>query len=251
MVISLRNVSFEYSRRPVFQDLNLQVGAFPTVVLGPNGAGKSTLLGLIVGQLQPTSGAVSVDDGERKGRQAIERLRKKTGWLPQDVKPLPGFNTRQQVAYAGWLKGMSHKNAWAAAADALRMVGLETFLERSASKLSGGQRRRLGMAQALVHRPRYLVLDEPYAGLDPEQRSLVRDTMKELSASTALVISTHQTEDLEDVYSHVVIIEDGYVVFSGSTSQFYEFAPREIPSTVRAEVAYRNILSKSRSEVHR
>ncbi|MFC6356550.1 ATP-binding cassette domain-containing protein [Luethyella okanaganae] len=246
MAIQIRDVTFGYSlKHPVFERLSIDLESFPAVVLGPNGAGKSTLLGLIVGHLKPKLGSISVG-GHARGKDP-RRSRRTTGWLPQDVKPLSGFTARQQVAYAGWLKGLKYSAAWTSAAEALESVSLSDHAAQSASKLSGGQRRRLGVAQALVHDPSFLILDEPYAGLDPEQRSSVRDTLLAVSAKTSLVVSTHQTEDLEDVYAHVLVIEGGRVIFSGSTAKFYEGVPESVAPAGRAEAAYRQILERSRS----
>lgn len=241
MVIEIRDVTFGYSpRRRVFEQLNLVIDSFPAVVLGPNGAGKSTLLGLIAGHLKPREGTVQVAG---HGRTASPiRLRAKTGWLPQDVPALSGFSLRQQVAYAGWLKGMRYSEAWLNATDALEAVSLRDQQDQRSRKLSGGQRRRLGIAQALVHVPSLLVLDEPYAGLDPEQRSSVRDTLLAVSTETSLLVSTHQTDDLEDVYAYVLVIDGGRVVFAGPIVEFYASVPWSTPPSMRAEVAYRQIL---------
>jgi len=248
LTLRFRRISFAYKHsRPVFEELNLTIDAFPAVILGPNGAGKSTLLSLLCGQLEPESGAVVVDGVSEHTKRAVRTLRRRTGWLPQEVKALPGFTTRQQVAYAGWLKGMGYKNAWANALDALRRVDLEASINRPSGSLSGGQRRRLGVAQALVVNPQYLVLDEPYAGLDPEQRSVMRGTLQDLSDSCQIVTSTHQTDDLEDIYRWVVILESGHVHFSGSTQDFYVYALPETPSSLKAELAYRNVLKERRA----
>ncbi|WP_146168439.1 ATP-binding cassette domain-containing protein [Rathayibacter caricis] len=243
MTIEIRDLEFRYSRRTsIFSNFSLAVDLFPAVLLGQNGAGKSTLLSLVAGTSRPQSGYISVGGRRSQGRGALRQLRRKTGWLPQDVEALLGFTTEEQVTYAGWLKGMSRGDAASSARRALEKVGLADMREKQSRSLSGGQRRRLGIAQAIVHDPKLVLLDEPYAGLDPEQRASVRGTLLELANTTDLMVSTHQTEDLEEVYKQVIVLREAKVLFSSSIATFYESAPKDSHAAVKAELAYTNVL---------
>ena len=247
MTITFRDVSFGYPRRPLFDHLELELGCLPCVILGPNGAGKSTLLALLAGHLRPRHGEVTLGRDSTARARGRQRIRRRVGWLPQDVRPIAGMNLREQVAYAGWLKGMPYRAAWTSAAAALEQVDLAALAGRSAGRLSGGQRRRLGIAQTIVNAPEFLVLDEPYAGLDPEQRAGVRDTLLALAPTTGLIVSTHQTEELEDVYASVLVLSAGAVRYQGPTVDFFKLAPAAVPSTLRAEAAYRHVVGAVRA----
>ncbi|MCD0450229.1 ATP-binding cassette domain-containing protein [Actinocorallia sp. API 0066] len=200
--------------------MSLRFAEGTTVLLGPNGAGKSTLLGLAASFHAPAAGKVSfmgVSAGERRARS---EYRRRVGWMPQHVAPVAGLTVREQVSYAGWLKGMSRRAAWDGALEALAAVGLGGLAERSAGRLSGGQLRRVGLAQALVHRAEALLLDEPTAGLDPRQRETFRDVLGQVAERAHLVVSTHQTEDLTALYASVVVLDRGRPVFTGPTDAF-------------------------------
>jgi len=242
-MISAENLSYRYRRGvPVLQDLSFTIDSFPCVLLGPNGAGKSTLIQAVAGGIRPTSGSVFIGESGSRGRQGQRALRANTGWLPQDVPVVAGMNCTEQIAYAGWLKGMKLRDARQSAAGLLGRVGLGDYARRPVKELSGGQRRRLGIAQALVTRPSVVLFDEPYAGLDPDQRWLVRDTLVELSADTDLLVSTHQTDDVQDVYRSAVVLNHGRILFNGSIADFFGHAPEEAPPSMKAEAAYRAVL---------
>lgn len=227
MTVRFDCVSFAYRRgRSVLRDLSLNWHHFPLAVLGPNGAGKSSLLSVVAGIQQPRTGAVTLDGataGHRHGTNLRDR-RRLVGFAPQDVSAAPGLTVAEQVAYAGWLKGMNTPAAKRAARSVLESVDLADLSDRRASQLSGGQRRRLGIAQAMVHRPRYLVLDEPHAGLDPEQRSRLRDVIRTVATTTEVIVSTHQTEDLSAMYREVLVLADGQARFQGSVAELWKHA---------------------------
>src|SRR5579884_2130928 len=205
MTIQISDCRFSYrSGVPVLDNFSLSLGKGATVLLGPNGAGKSTLLGLSASALRPGSGDVRLGDLSTGTRRSLRSYRRKVAWLPQQVKPLAGLRVREQVSFSGWLKGMSRTAAWEASALALHKVQLEKMADRRASELSGGQLRRLGIAQALVHDAEVVLLDEPTAGLDPSQRAVFRRLLADLRGTADFVVSTHQTEDLGDIYDTVV-----------------------------------------------
>ena len=243
MRIVLDELSFGYTRqKSVFSGVSADLPHFPLAVLGPNGAGKSTLLALLAGQLNQTSGNLAVESAEEMATKPGD-LRRITSFMPQDVHPIRGFAARDQVAYNGWLKGMSRRRCHDAAEEALDMVGLSGQRNIAVSKLSGGQRRRLGIASAAISSPALLLLDEPHAGLDPEHRGAVRTALRALDG-VSLVISTHQTEDLDDFYEGVLVIDEGRIAFAGTTAEFLKDVPDETAGSVRAEVAYRAVIHR-------
>jgi ABC-2 type transport system ATP-binding protein len=228
VTLQFRDVTFAYRRRgrPVLDRLSLQFGEGRTVLLGPNGAGKSTLLALGVGLLLPSLGVVDAGDGSR------------VGWLPQDLRPLPGCTALEQVAYAAWLQGVDKRRSWAAAEIALETVGLGPRTKVRSAELSGGQLRRVGIAQALAADARVLLLDEPFAGLDPRERQRLRDVLLSLPSAMTVIVSTHLVDDLDDAYDDVAVLDDGAVRFHGPVQAFLDLAPADTADARRAEVAY-------------
>jgi ABC-2 type transport system ATP-binding protein len=160
--------------------------------------------------------------------------------MPQQVRAVPGFTSREQVAYAGWLAGMSRAEAWREAIPALERVSLADDSDRLTSQLSGGQQRRVGLAQALVHRPGMLLLDEPTAGLDPAQRSRFREIVRDVSNESTVLVSTHQVDDLSDLFKAVAVLDAGRIVFEGTPDSFLKLAPSS--SQHPAEDAYARLV---------
>ncbi|MEK9522922.1 ATP-binding cassette domain-containing protein [Streptomyces venezuelae] len=244
MPIELTDCSFSYRKRiPVLKRVNLTFTRGTNVLLGPNGAGKSTLLALGASAMQPDSGRVRLNGVGTGSRGDLREYRRRVGWLPQQVQPVAGLRVREQVAYAGWLKGMPRKEAWIASLDALNRVDLGDLAQRRSSELSGGQLRRLGIAQVLVHAAEVVLMDEPTAGLDPRQRRGFREMVERLAPHTSVVVSTHQTEDLADIYDHVVVLDQGQVRFQGSVESFFALAPAGTSPERHAEAAYARVVT--------
>lgn len=227
---------------PVLDGLTLELPVGCTVLLGPNGAGKSTLLSLGASVLSPAAGKIQLGRLTTADTRHRRAYRQKVGWLPQQIKPVPSLTVREQAAYAGWLKGLSRADAWKRSAQALDRVRLTELTDRRSHELSGGQMRRLGIAQSLIHEADLVLLDEPTAGLDPVQRGVFRDLLAELSDSVSFVVSTHQTEDLADIYETVVVFDRGQATFQGPVGEFLARAPEDVPAERRAESAYRSLV---------
>lgn len=246
MALVFDRIAFRYKRSapPVLDGLTWCVPPGRTVLLGPNGAGKSTLLALGANALRPWRGRVVIGELDPSRRRDRGAYRRTVGWMPQHVRAVPGLRAREQVAYAGWLKGLSRSEAWEAARGALARVSLSDREDVLTSTLSGGQQRRVGLAQVLVHDADALLLDEPTVGLDPAQRARFREIIGALPAERPIVVSTHQVDDLSDLFDVVVVIEDGTVRFQGSVGEFVALAPHTAER--RAEAAYAQIISGER-----
>ncbi|MFE5853430.1 ATP-binding cassette domain-containing protein [Streptomyces sp. NPDC056500] len=246
MTLEVDSCTFGYRRGvSVLRDFSVTFPPGRTVLLGPNGAGKSTLLGIAATAITtPESGQVSLNGLIPRSSNARKDYRRRVGWLPQQVKPIAGLKLREQVAYAGWLKGMSRRAAWKAARSALARVGLAELATRTGHQLSGGQLRRLGIAQTLVHGAEFVLLDEPTAGLDPQQRAVFRELLTDLSPTTNFVVSTHQTEDLAEVFDTVVILDRGTIRFQGTVPAFLAHAPADTAPGRLAEGAYTGFIHR-------
>ena len=235
-------VRFGYGRRdPVIEDLSFQSSRGVTLLLGPNGAGKTTLIRLGASVLQPDGGGVTVSGIPSNSRGTRAQYRRQVGWLPQQIDVIPGFSVREQVAYAGWLKGMKRRAAWAAAGEAVCRVDLGEQMNRRVAQLSGGQQRRVGIAQVLVHDARIVLMDEPTAGLDPAQRAGFRTVTRALGEEVHVLVSTHQTEDLPDLADRVLVLSGGRLTWDGTPRELLDRGGSQGSVTTRIEAAYREL----------
>jgi ABC-2 type transport system ATP-binding protein len=215
-------VSFAYRKwrgSEVFSSFNwtVQPGQ-TTLLLGPNGAGKSTLLKLLSGYDRPRRGTISLD-----GDKSRAALFSHVGWMPQTVRPARGLTALEQLEYAAWVAGLDRAEARTIAAESLELVKLSGKAKTRATDLSGGQLRRLGLAQALLRRAPVLLLDEPTAGLDPAQALNFRHLLNGLDCPGGIVVSTHQVGDLADDVDRVAVLADGTIRFDGTVDEFLEY----------------------------
>ena len=185
-------------------------------LLGPNGAGKTTTLRLITGLARPTGGTVAID-GVQVAGEADRALgtRRAIGVLDQDPRYYGWMSGHELVVLAGRLQGLSSSDAASRATETLDVVGLSDAAKRRISGYSGGMRQRLGIAQALVSRPRLLVLDEPVSSLDPEGRRDLLVLIEQLGATATVIFSTHVLTDIERICDRVGIIDHGRLVTEG------------------------------------
>ncbi|NJP99159.1 ATP-binding cassette domain-containing protein [Streptomyces zingiberis] len=248
MPIHFSACSFGYHRRkPVISGFDGELPPGRTVFLGPNGAGKSTLLGLAASALLPRTGTVTYRGMNTTDRRTLAAYRRRIAWMPQQLAAVPGLTARDQVAYVGWLKGMSRREAWEQSLRALQRVELGDRADDKISRLSGGQQRRVGVAQSLVHGAEVLLLDEPTAGMDPRRRSVFHQTLGNLPPTVHVILSTHDTADLETVYDNVLVLVDGRIRFQGPVGEFLAHAePGTVPGR-RADSAYHVLTERDRA----
>jgi ABC-type multidrug transport system ATPase subunit len=250
MPLSFSECSFHYRRgKPVLQELSCVLPPGRTVLLGPNGAGKSTLLGLGASALMPRSGSVAYGVLFGSSRRTRAEYRRRVAWMPQQVGRVPGLTAREQVAYTGWLKGLTRHRAWREALRALRRVELADRADERVDQLSGGQQRRVGVAQALVHDAEVLLLDEPTAGMDPRQRQVFHEILAGLSESVHLVLSTHDTADLANTYESVVLLLDSKVRFTGTVTDFLSHAEMSAVSDEQRAISAYQVLTTGFEEL--
>jgi len=209
--------------------VSLTVGDGITGLLGPNGAGKTTLLRILATVLAPDRGTLRLLGAEPADRADRATIRARLGYMPQE----PGFHQRftafEFVDYVAILKEISdRRRRHDEVRRVLDLVGLADVAQRRIKALSGGMRRRVALAQALLNDPRLLILDEPTAGLDPEQRLRFRELISRLAEDRCVVISTHQSEDVSALCHHLIVLDRGTSVFAG--------APRDLCDLARGRV---------------
>ena len=210
MRLAFENISKLYGDTVALEHINLTLEHGVYGLLGPNGAGKTTLMRIMTDLLAPSTGRVLLEGQDIAVMGAA--FRKKLGYLPQDFGVYPNFTAEQFLLYIAKLKGLSKFEAKRQTDELLRMVGLEDKSRKKLKGFSGGQRQRVGIAQALLGDPEILVLDEPTAGLDPEERIRFRGIISDLSQQKTVLLSTHIVSDLEAVANKVILLKKGSVL---------------------------------------
>ena len=196
--------------------VDLQAGPGVFGLLGPNGAGKTSLLRVMATAIPPTAGRLRLlgrDPGSSGPRREIRR---RLGYLPQNLGYYPGFTVVEFVEYFALLKEMPAARVPAAVAAAVERVELGGKAKAKLRTLSGGMLRRVGIAQAIVNEPELLLLDEPTAGLDPEQRVAFRALLRDLGQGATVMVSTHLVEDVGAACTQVALMDQGKIIFHGS-----------------------------------
>jgi ABC-type multidrug transport system ATPase subunit len=211
MQLVVENVSKSY-RGGVQALRNLQLTLRPGVLglLGPNGAGKSTLMRVLATITQPTTGRVLWDETDISS--IPNALRNVLGYLPQDFGVYPNLNAIEFLEYLAAVKGISANAASKRIGELLELVNLTEAAKRPLGGYSGGMRQRVGIAQALLNDPQLLIVDEPTAGLDPEERVRFRNLLSELSGERIVILSTHIVSDIEAVATSIAILSHGHLV---------------------------------------
>jgi len=218
--VRVDGLSRRYGATHALDDVDLTLEQGITGLLGPNGAGKTTLLSILATVGEPDAGRVSVFGLDP--RQTAERveIRRRLGYLPQELGYHRHFTVAAFLDYVAILKEITDRRRRAEeVARVLAAAGLETRARTRIRALSGGMRQRLGIAQALLGRPDLLVLDEPTAGLDPEQRLRFRELLSGLPGHPVIMLSTHQADDIAAICPHVVVLLQGRVHFTGTPAE--------------------------------
>ena len=217
--VRVQDVTKSFGRTHALQGVTFAAGVGVTGLLGPNGAGKTTLLRMLATVLAPDSGSLQLLG--RNPQDADDRLaiRRRLGYLPQEPGFHRGFTVFEFIDYVAILKELTDRRArHAEVRRVIDAVGLNDVAGRRIRALSGGMRRRVGVAQAILGEPQLVILDEPTAGLDPEQRLRFRDLVSRIGEGRTVLLSTHMTEDVAALCPHVVVVDGGRTVFDGTPS---------------------------------
>jgi len=222
MSIEIKNIHFSYGRIKALSGIDLHLEEGAVGLLGPNGAGKSTLLRILLGFLTPAKGEGSVLGYNIKNEQHL--IRPYVGYMPEDDCFIPGMDAVAFTSYMGELSGMPRQEAMKRAHEVLFYVGLEEGRYRLLETYSVGMKQRLKLAQAIVHDPKLLFLDEPTSSLDPQGRKEILELIKDISSKkdVQVLISSHILSDIELTCSYVVILNKGKMAAQGEISKLKE-----------------------------
>lgn len=227
--VNVDRVAKRFGRTVALDGVSFDAGPGITGLLGPNGAGKTTLLRVLATVMAPSSGDVRIlGRNPASPRERLE-IRRRLGYMPQEPGFHRNFTVFEFVDYVAILKEMTtRRERHTEVRRVLRSVGLEDVDGKKIKALSGGMRRRVALAQALLGEPELLILDEPTAGLDPEQRLRFRETMSHLGEDRSIILSTHQTEDVAALCPRVIVMNHGMTLFAGT--------PRDLAEVARGSV---------------
>lgn len=195
-------------------------------LLGVNGAGKTTLMRMLCTLLKPTEGKITCD-----GQDIFEmdgEYRKRLGYLPQEFGFYPDFTVQDYLMYIASIKGLRQAVAKKRVMELLPRVGLAKVVHKKMKKLSGGMKRRVGIAQAMLNDPEILILDEPTAGLDPNERIRFRNLLSGLSQDRLVLLSTHIVSDVEYIANEIMLMGDGHIVRSGTPEKIMSSVPDRV-----------------------
>jgi ABC-type multidrug transport system ATPase subunit len=211
------------------QDVNLEISTGMFGLLGPNGAGKTTLLRILATLLKPSAGSVKVDGFDVTDPVQKWAVKQLLGYLPQELGLYPGLTVREFLDYIATLKDIHHPLERAAAVErVIDLTRLRSVIHQRIQTLSGGMKQRVGIAQALLGKPQLLIVDEPTAGLDPEERVRFRNLLARLSTECVVILSTHIVEDIANTCHTMAVLHQGQVRFHGSPSALIQAAARKV-----------------------
>lgn len=208
-MLKIENVSKKFGKKVALSDVVLELETGIYGLLGDNGAGKSTLMRLLVGVDKPTSGRIFYEGKDIS--QLKEAYRGLLGYMPQEFAVFPGFTAGEFLTYMGALKGLSKGELKDKIPRVLAFVNLEDVKDKKVSTFSGGMKRRVGIAQALLNDPKILILDEPTAGLDPGERIRFSNILSNMSKDKIILFSTHIISDIEAITKSIIILNDGKI----------------------------------------
>lgn len=226
MELRISNLTKEFDGFKAVNDVSYTMGCGVYGLLGVNGAGKTTLMRMLTTLMKPTSGEILWD-----GQNIFTmdgRYRMLLGYLPQDFGYYPDFTVLDYLLYIASIKGIRPSVAKQRTKELLKQVGLTKARNKKMKTLSGGMKRRAGIAQAMLNNPKILILDEPTAGLDPSERIRFRNLISELAEDRIVLLSTHIVSDIEYIANDILLMKDGQITVSGTSEEIIATMPDKV-----------------------
>ena len=247
MNIEIAGLTRRFGRNQAVAGVDLEAGPGVFGLLGPNGAGKTSLLRMMATVLPPSSGKLRLLDRDPGAYGPRREIRRRLGYLPQNLGYYPSFTVVEFVEYFALLKEMPTARVPRAVASSIEQLDLGDKAQAKLRTLSGGMLRRVGIAQAIVNDPELLLLDEPTAGLDPEQRVAFRSLLRDLGQRASVVVSTHLVEDVGAACTEVALMNQGKIVFRGTPDELTARGEGHGVGDAPLERGYSAVLTEARS----
>ncbi len=251
--IEIKNLNKFYGKKQALYDINLSIQPGMFGLLGRNGAGKTTLMRTLAALLQKKSGSVTVCGIPIENEKEIRKI---IGYLPQEFSIYPSINVMEAMDYLALLSGLNKQERRERTELLLQKVNLTEHRKKKIKALSGGMKRRLGIAQALLNNPKVLIVDEPTAGLDPEERIRFRNLLSEVAEDRIVILSTHIVGDIEATCEKIAILDGGKVLYQGTVNNllaaaegkvFTKIADRKELSTLKKDLIITSMHTQGRN----
>lgn len=247
MELQVEHLCKSYRKKEALRDVSftLQKGVYG--LLGENGAGKSTLMRMMATVDFPTKGEIRY---EGKSIYAMdEEYRGLIGYMPQNYSVYPGFTARDFLQYMGTLKGVPGKKLKSRIEEVLNFVNLSDVADKKVKTFSGGMKRRIGIAQAIINEPQILIFDEPTAGLDPRERIRFSNIISDMGKDKIILLSTHIVSDIEAIANELVVIKNGNILETGNVDELVKKVKGQVWESIVSQEVYLS-LRKERSVIH-
>ncbi|MDX5677562.1 ATP-binding cassette domain-containing protein, partial [Clostridioides difficile] len=218
--LEIRNLNFNYKNKKALDNINLTLIDGVVALLGPNGAGKSTLMRLLVTLYETSIGEIELNN--IKYSKNNEKIKANVGYVPQDFDMYNNINGQEYLEFVAKMRGVSKNDLKKHIQKVVSKVNLDKFINKKIGTYSGGVKRRLGIAQALIGDSKLIVMDEPTVGLDPEQRNEFRRLLPEISKNSIVLISTHIVEDIQFNCDKLIILNQGKILYDGTINKFID-----------------------------
>lgn len=225
MEILIRNLSKNYGKKTALKEVSMTIHSGMYGLLGRNGAGKTSLMRILATLSMPSSGEISINGVSLKD---TAKIREMVGYLPQDFSFYRNMSVYGAMDYLGLLSNIPDNIRKERIVTLLEQVNLKDDAKTKIKALSGGMKRRLGIAQALLHNPQILIVDEPTAGLDPEERIRFRNLLSEFADERIVILSTHISSDVESVCENIGVLNNGRLIWDGSTEELMQQADGKV-----------------------
>ncbi|WP_252232302.1 ABC transporter ATP-binding protein [Clostridium sp. ZBS15] len=224
MIIEIKGLEKKFNKNTIaLKNIDLSIGNGIFGLLGKNGSGKTTLMRIITTLMEPTKGQVNILGLEAKTKNYSE-IKKNIGYLPQEFGFYKDFTVLEILNYISILSNIDKSLVKEKIEKVLKNVGMYNDRKKKYKELSGGMKRRVGLAQAMLNNPKILIVDEPTAGVDPEERIKIRNLLNEYSQDNTVLFSTHIVEDIENTCNKLAILNEGKLIFNGDLSSLFKLA---------------------------
>lgn len=247
-MIKVENLTKKYDDLTALDNVSFEMKEGEIVgILGPNGAGKTTLLRILVTFLAPTSGKVSIDNLDIQDDREQQKIRGKVGYLPEHAPLYEDMTVTEYLEFVGKMQGLDEEKLEDRIDFVLKKCGLNEKRNAEIVTLSKGYRQRTGIAQALIHNPKIVILDEPTTGLDPNQRIEIRDLIKEIGKSKTVILSSHVLSEVQATCSRVLIINKGKIAADGTPEDLEEKGRSKATINIEVERIGGELMAKLKS----